>query len=61
MWSTLYLSQLRENHGIRLRNKRHGTRSIPEIGEIVLIEQDFTPRGTWHYGLILDLIKNPQR
>uniref|UniRef100_A0A1I7X6Z9 Integrase catalytic domain-containing protein n=1 Tax=Heterorhabditis bacteriophora TaxID=37862 RepID=A0A1I7X6Z9_HETBA len=57
-WHTVYLSQLREIHGIRLRKTRHGVRSIPEAGEIVLIENPLMPRGTWYCGLIVKLVKS---
>ncbi|KAK6009733.1 hypothetical protein OSTOST_25311 [Ostertagia ostertagi] len=35
---------------------RHLQRTYPEIGEVVLIEQDLIPRGSWPYGKITEII-----
>uniref|UniRef100_A0A1I7WUZ5 DUF5641 domain-containing protein n=1 Tax=Heterorhabditis bacteriophora TaxID=37862 RepID=A0A1I7WUZ5_HETBA len=46
-WNTRYLTELR----------RHGSRNLPEIGEVVLVENELTPRSTWYYGIVVEIIQ----
>ncbi|EYC34841.1 hypothetical protein Y032_1359g3845, partial [Ancylostoma ceylanicum] len=57
-WSKEYLTALRETQKNALKQPRHISRNIPEIGEIVLIEQDLLPRGNWSYGKVVEVIKS---
>ncbi|KHJ92975.1 integrase core domain protein [Oesophagostomum dentatum] len=55
-WSKEYLYSLRESQKINLRQPRHLSRSNPEVGEIVLIEEELIPRGSWSYGKITQVV-----
>ncbi|KAK6764977.1 hypothetical protein RB195_025058 [Necator americanus] len=55
-WNVEYLTSLRETQKINLQQPRHLPRSLPEIGEIVLIEEELIPRGCWSYGRITEII-----
>ncbi|KHJ88515.1 integrase core domain protein [Oesophagostomum dentatum] len=55
-WSREYLTSLRDQQKIHLKQPRHLSRSPPEIGEIVIIEQELIPRGSWMYGKITEII-----
>ncbi|EYC11168.1 hypothetical protein Y032_0052g2264 [Ancylostoma ceylanicum] len=55
-WRMEYLTSLRDSQRLQLKQPRHLTRKHPEIGEIVIIEQDLTPRGNWPYGKITEII-----
>lgn len=55
-WRCEYLVLLREIQKQHLRQPRHSKRSCPELGEIVLIEQDLIPRGSWPYGKVVEVI-----
>ncbi|KAK6742032.1 hypothetical protein RB195_009727 [Necator americanus] len=55
-WNVEYLTSLRETQKINLKQPRHLPRSLPEIGEIVLIEEELIPRGCWSYGRITEII-----
>ncbi|EYC40108.1 hypothetical protein Y032_0629g850 [Ancylostoma ceylanicum] len=57
-WKIQYLVSLREMEKINYKQPRHSSRSIPELGEIVLIEQDLIPRGNWPYGKVVELISS---
>uniref|UniRef100_A0A1I7W6K0 DUF5641 domain-containing protein n=1 Tax=Heterorhabditis bacteriophora TaxID=37862 RepID=A0A1I7W6K0_HETBA len=57
-WKTTYLTELRNSHKIRFRQGRHGRRHRPLIGEVVLIEHELSPHRMWHYGLVIELVKN---
>ncbi|EYB96025.1 hypothetical protein Y032_0154g2997 [Ancylostoma ceylanicum] len=57
-WKIQYLVSLREIEKINYKQPRHTSRSIPELGEIVLIEQDLIPRGNWPYGKVVELISS---
>ncbi|EYC01616.1 hypothetical protein Y032_0105g3654 [Ancylostoma ceylanicum] len=57
-WKTQYLVSLREAEKVKYKQPRHTTRSVPELGEIVLIEQDLIPRGNWPYGKVVELISS---
>ncbi|KAK6763516.1 hypothetical protein RB195_024005 [Necator americanus] len=56
-WNTKYLTILRDSHRCQLNRKRHVSK-IPEIGEIVLVEQELLPRGQWVHGKIEDLVRS---
>ncbi|KAK6762532.1 hypothetical protein RB195_023307 [Necator americanus] len=43
-WNTEYLTILRDSHRCQLNQKRHVSK-IPQVGEIVLVEQGLLPRG----------------
>uniref|UniRef100_A0A183GFI4 Integrase catalytic domain-containing protein n=1 Tax=Heligmosomoides polygyrus TaxID=6339 RepID=A0A183GFI4_HELPZ len=54
LWQSDYLSALRERH--RATSKRPKSTSIaPEIGDVVLVADENAPRGSWTYGLIVQL------
>lgn len=55
-WRSEYLVALREMQKQQLRQPRHLARDCPELGEVVLIEQDLLPRGSWPYGKITEII-----
>ncbi|KHJ85052.1 integrase core domain protein, partial [Oesophagostomum dentatum] len=58
-WSKEYLTYLRNNQRSTLAQPRHTSDScIPAVGEIVLVEQDLLPRGSWIYGKIVQLIES---
>ncbi|VDP61824.1 unnamed protein product [Heligmosomoides polygyrus] len=44
-WKLSYLTSLRETQKVVLKQPRHLSRTYPEVGEIVIIEQDLIPRG----------------
>ncbi|KAK6762601.1 hypothetical protein RB195_023357 [Necator americanus] len=54
-WNTEYLIILHEIHRYQMNQKRHVSK-IPQIGEIVLFEQESMPRGQWVYGKIEQLV-----
>ncbi|KAK6764624.1 hypothetical protein RB195_024808 [Necator americanus] len=54
-WNKEYLTSLRDNQRVLLKQPRHVT-NTPQIGEIVLIEQEFLPRGNWMYGKVLETV-----
>ncbi|WKX93844.1 hypothetical protein Q1695_011255 [Nippostrongylus brasiliensis] len=55
-WKSEYLLLLREMQKQTLKQPRHTKRSCPELGEVVLIEQDLIPRGCWPYGKVVEII-----
>ncbi|XGW34079.1 hypothetical protein V3C99_018111, partial [Haemonchus contortus] len=57
-WKQEYLVSLREMQKQRLKQPKHLQRSCPEKGEIVLIEQELVPRGTWSYGRITEIVES---
>ncbi|VDN28467.1 unnamed protein product, partial [Cylicostephanus goldi] len=57
-WSTEYLSALSKSQKSNLKQPRHLTRMIPVEGELVLIEEDLLPRGSWSYGKVVETIKS---
>uniref|UniRef100_A0A1I7XIY5 DUF5641 domain-containing protein n=1 Tax=Heterorhabditis bacteriophora TaxID=37862 RepID=A0A1I7XIY5_HETBA len=57
-WNIEYLTELRESHNIKLRQARSSKRKIPEIGEIVIIQHDLLPRGSWQLGRIVEVIES---
>ncbi|CAJ0605054.1 unnamed protein product [Cylicocyclus nassatus] len=57
-WNTEYLTMLREIQQSELRQSRHTALRDPIVGEIVLIQQDFIPRGNWSYGKIIELLRS---
>ncbi|XGW12071.1 hypothetical protein V3C99_013055 [Haemonchus contortus] len=57
-WHMEYLTALREVQRSRLKQHRHARPREPTVGEIVLIEQENIPRGSWCYGKIVELVKS---
>uniref|UniRef100_A0A7I5E6D1 Integrase catalytic domain-containing protein n=1 Tax=Haemonchus contortus TaxID=6289 RepID=A0A7I5E6D1_HAECO len=57
-WHFEYLTQLRELQVINRKQSRHIKLREPKIGEIVLVEQENIPRGSWCFGKIQDVIKS---
>ncbi|KHJ87661.1 integrase core domain protein [Oesophagostomum dentatum] len=57
-WNLEYLTSLRETQKINLKQPKHLAKSNPEVGEIVLLEQDLIPRGCWSYGRIIAIVKS---
>uniref|UniRef100_A0A914ZHU8 Phlebovirus glycoprotein G2 fusion domain-containing protein n=1 Tax=Panagrolaimus superbus TaxID=310955 RepID=A0A914ZHU8_9BILA len=55
-WRKEYLTKLRETSQ-NLHNQK-GIDLIPEVGEIVLIEEDEVPRGRWRMGKITEVNKS---
>ncbi|KAK6762993.1 hypothetical protein RB195_023629 [Necator americanus] len=57
-WNTEYLTILRDSHRCQLNKKRHVSK-IPQVGEIILVEQELLPRGhIWVYGKTEDLVRS---
>lgn len=54
VWSSEYLLLLRGRTGTEHRNPRSNARESPQVGHIVLVEQDF-PKTWWPLGRILEL------
>uniref|UniRef100_A0A914QM23 Integrase catalytic domain-containing protein n=1 Tax=Panagrolaimus davidi TaxID=227884 RepID=A0A914QM23_9BILA len=52
-WRKEYLTKLRETS--QFLHKQKGLQLIPEVGEIVLIEEDEVPRGRWRMGKIIEV------
>ncbi|RCN44551.1 hypothetical protein ANCCAN_09439 [Ancylostoma caninum] len=57
IWRKEYLQALAERNNACLHGKQ-GARSTPKVGDVVLIHQDSTPRGSWPLGLIIHLNKS---
>lgn len=57
-WNSEYLTKLRDMQRVDLAQPRHISLRKPVLGEIVLIEREFMPRGSWSYGKITELIKS---
>ncbi|XGW34728.1 hypothetical protein V3C99_018610 [Haemonchus contortus] len=55
-WSNEYLLCLRDSQKQHLKQKRHVSRNVLEVGEIVLISDDFLPRGSWSFGKVCEII-----
>ena len=57
-WSKEYLLTLRERSGWKHRN--HGTTpdQKPQVGDVVLVEEDRRPRNLWTIGRIIELLKS---
>lgn len=57
-WQNEYLTELRDMHKTVSSQKKHSSRLHPEVGEVVLVQQDApVPRSNWPLGRILELIK----
>ncbi|XGW22651.1 hypothetical protein V3C99_005119 [Haemonchus contortus] len=56
-WYTEYLTALREIQAINRKQPRHMKVREPQIDEIVLVEQENLPRGSWCYGKVVDLMR----
>ncbi|KAK6029540.1 hypothetical protein OSTOST_04349 [Ostertagia ostertagi] len=57
IWSTDYLTAISERHSRRISQGK-STPRIPQIGEVVLIGDKSTPRGTWPMAIIIRLSKD---
>uniref|UniRef100_A0A7I4Y3E6 Integrase catalytic domain-containing protein n=1 Tax=Haemonchus contortus TaxID=6289 RepID=A0A7I4Y3E6_HAECO len=57
-WNTEYLTAIRDSHTKNLKQPRHISSKYPQLGEIVIVEQEYLPRGNWYYGKIIELIKS---
>ncbi|KHJ89020.1 integrase core domain protein, partial [Oesophagostomum dentatum] len=57
-WHIEYLTSLREMQTKDRKQHRHAKLRDPRIGEIVLVEQENLPRGSWSYGKIIELVKS---
>lgn len=60
IWSKQYLTNLREQHKLRLNEKR-GRRKLPRKGDIVFLWDAVQPRNTWKIARIIELNDSPQR
>uniref|UniRef100_A0A7I4YVX7 DUF5641 domain-containing protein n=1 Tax=Haemonchus contortus TaxID=6289 RepID=A0A7I4YVX7_HAECO len=58
IWNVEYLTALRDTQKSLFKARRHSTRTAPEIGEIVLIEQELIPRGHWPMGIVTEIIQS---
>nr|CAD2178931.1 unnamed protein product [Meloidogyne enterolobii] len=54
-WTKEYLLVLRERAGWNHRGPRCQDKSIPMVGDVVLIEEDLRPRNLWSLGRITEL------
>ncbi|CAJ0595287.1 unnamed protein product [Cylicocyclus nassatus] len=57
-WRVEYLTALRDIQVKNRRQPRHAKLKELTVGEIVLVEQENLPRGSWCYGKVLELIKS---
>ncbi|XGW29675.1 hypothetical protein V3C99_009042 [Haemonchus contortus] len=57
-WHTEYLTALRENQIANRKQPRHSKLREPQANEIVLVEQDNLPRGSWCYGKVIELVRS---
>ncbi|VDP49260.1 unnamed protein product [Heligmosomoides polygyrus] len=55
LWHSDYLAALRERHQVRTKQPR-STALVPQLGDVVLIADEKSPRGQWNYGMIVSLI-----
>ena len=55
-WHKEYLLSLRETLPLRHKGVRSAINSVPQEGEVVLIKEQDTPRGTWMMGRIEETI-----
>ncbi|VDK44993.1 unnamed protein product [Cylicostephanus goldi] len=60
IWREQYLTSLREQHKIRMDDKR-GAKRIPKIGDIVLLWDAVQPRNTWKTARIAQIEDSPSR
>ncbi|VDO05473.1 unnamed protein product [Haemonchus placei] len=57
-WHFEYLTALREMQVVHRKQARHQTSREPHVNEIVLVEQDSLPRGSWCYGKIIEVVRS---
>ncbi|PIO71003.1 kinase domain protein, partial [Teladorsagia circumcincta] len=57
-WHMEYLTALREIQVIHRKQPRHTKLREPQLNEIVLVEQENLPRGSWCYGKVVELIRS---
>ena len=57
-WSKEYLTSLSERHINEARSK--GVQAVPEVGEIVLLKNEKTPRMKWRLARVLEAKVNPR-
>lgn len=55
MWRTEYLNALRERTQRKIPQSRSVCNKEPQVGEVVLIEEESVPRGRWKWGKILEV------
>ncbi|VDP45669.1 unnamed protein product [Heligmosomoides polygyrus] len=55
LWHSDYLTALRERHQARTKQPRSAALA-PQLGDVVLIADEKSPRGQWNYGMIVSLI-----
>ncbi|CAI4220928.1 unnamed protein product, partial [Auanema sp. JU1783] len=51
-WKELYIKELRGSHKHTISTRKAGTRSLPTVGQVVLIHDNMQPRHKWHIGRI---------
>ena len=64
MWKQFYdeyLTSLRERGQIWHRNPRSTAKSVPKVGEVVIVKDEDAPRGVWKLGKITKLIESRDR
>ncbi|KAK6755881.1 hypothetical protein RB195_014336 [Necator americanus] len=58
-WHNEYLTELRDAHKAVHKQQKNTSRSQPEIGEIVLIQQDgIVTRSNWPFGRVVEFVKS---
>ncbi|VDP60947.1 unnamed protein product [Heligmosomoides polygyrus] len=55
LWHSDCLAALRERHQARTKQPRSAALA-PQLGDVVLIADEKSPRGQWNYGMIVSLI-----
>lgn len=58
IWYNDYLLSLRERYQIKHKESRLKTYKVPEIGDIVLIHEDLTPKNLWSIAEIIGVRKS---
>ncbi|VDK46162.1 unnamed protein product [Cylicostephanus goldi] len=59
-WREQYLTSLREQHKIRMNEKR-GSKRTPKIGDIVILWDAIQPRNTWKTARIVQIEDSPSK
>uniref|UniRef100_A0A914EKB0 DUF5641 domain-containing protein n=1 Tax=Acrobeloides nanus TaxID=290746 RepID=A0A914EKB0_9BILA len=58
MWYEHYLKALREHQKVTHRSLRSRNPRTPRIGEVVIIQEENAPSGTWDLGRVKELVKS---
>ena len=58
IWTKEYLQTLRERHTLMMKPRKGEVTRLPQIGEVVIVEEENMPRGRWVIGRIQSLIKS---